>query len=58
MSTDGINRAILLAVVVIAAIAYGLLYSHASTNFRLLVPLGLTFVLGLVVRGEVRDRKR
>jgi hypothetical protein len=29
---------------------------HASTNFRLLAPLGLIFVLGLVVRGE--DRKR
>jgi hypothetical protein len=33
MSTDGINRAILLAVVVIGAITYGLLYCHASTNF-------------------------
>jgi hypothetical protein len=57
MSTDGINRAILLAMVVIGAIAYGLLYNHASTVFRLLVPLGLIFLLGLVARGVIKDRK-
>ena len=41
MSTDRINRGILLTMVVIGAIAYALLYSHASTVFRVLVPLGL-----------------
>jgi hypothetical protein len=58
MSTERINRGILLAMVVIGAIAYGLLYSHASTVFRFLVPLGLAFVVGLIIRGAVNDRKR
>lgn len=58
MSTDRINRGILLAMVVIGAIAYGLLYSHASTIFKVLVPFGLVFLVGLVVRGMLRDRRR
>lgn len=58
MSTDGINRGILLAMVAIGGIAYFLLYNHASTVFRLLVPLALLFLLGLVARGVIKDRKR
>lgn len=56
MSTDKINRAILLAMVVIGAVAYVLLYSHSSTVFKLLVPLGLIVLLGLIVRDVVKDR--
>lgn len=56
MSTDKINRAILLAMVLIGAIAYGLLYSHASIIFKVLVPLGLLFLLGLVIRDVINDR--
>lgn len=56
MSTDKINRGILLVMVLIGAIAYGLLYSHASTIFKLLVPLALLFLLGLVVRDVIKDR--
>ena len=58
MSTDRINRGILLTMVVIGAIAYALLYSHASTVFRVLVPLGLAFLVGLIIRDVVNDRKR
>ncbi len=58
MNTDGINRGILLAMVVIGGIAYVLLYSHASDVFRFLVPLALVVLLGLVARGAIRDRKR
>lgn len=57
MNTDGINRAILLAMVAIGVIAYFLLYSHASTIFRLLVPFALIFLLGLIARGVIKDRK-
>jgi len=57
MSSDQINRAILLIMVLIGAIAYGLLYSHASIIFKLLVPLALLFLLGLVIRGAIKDRK-
>ncbi|WP_197497970.1 MULTISPECIES: hypothetical protein [unclassified Mycobacterium] len=57
MSTDKINRAILLTMVVIGTVAYCLLYSHASIVFRLLVPLGLIVLLGLVVRDVIRDRQ-
>lgn len=56
MSTDNINRGILLAMVLIGTIAYGLLYSHASTVFKLLVPLALLFLLGLVIRDVLKDR--
>lgn len=56
MSTDKINRAILLTMVVIGTLAYGLLYSHASVVFKLLVPLGLIALLGLIVRDVIRDR--
>ncbi|WP_167373999.1 hypothetical protein [Mycobacterium paraffinicum] len=58
MSTDGINRGILIAMVVIGAIAYALLYSHASSVFRVLVPVGLVVVVGLIIRDVVTARKR
>ncbi|WP_374022361.1 hypothetical protein [Mycobacterium sp. HNNTM2301] len=58
MSTDRINRGILLAMVVIGAIAYALLYSHASAVFRVLVPVGLVVLVGLIVRDVVNARKR
>lgn len=58
MNTDRINRGILLAVVVIGAIAYGLLYDHASASFKVLVPVGLAFVVGLIIREAVNARKR
>ncbi|WP_197506094.1 hypothetical protein [Mycobacterium sp. ACS4054] len=58
MRTDRINRGILLAMVVIGAIAYGLLYSHASAVFKVLVPVGLAFLVGLVIRDVVNGRKR
>ncbi len=57
MRTDWINRGILLAMVVIGAIAYVALYHHASTIFRLCVPFGLAFLVGLVIYDVVRDRK-
>jgi hypothetical protein len=56
MSTDKINRAILLVMVVIGAVAYGLLYSHASIVFKLLVPLALIVLLGLIVRDVIKDQ--
>lgn len=56
MSTNKINRGILLAMVLIGTIAYGLLYSHASTVFKLLVPLALLFLLGMVIRDVLKDR--
>ncbi|WP_406816554.1 hypothetical protein [Mycobacterium sp. M23085] len=56
MSTDKINRAILLAMVVIGAVAYGLLYSHASIVFKLLVPLALIVLVGLIVRDVINHR--
>lgn len=56
MSTDKINRAILLVMVVIGAIAYGLLYSHASIVFRLLVPLALIILVVLIVRDVIKDQ--
>lgn len=58
MSTDRINRGILLAMVVIGTVAYGLLYSHASTLFKVSVPFGLLFLVGIVVRGMLRGRRR
>lgn len=56
MSTDKINRAILLAMVLIGAIAYGLLYDHASIIFKVLVPLALLFLVGVVIRDVIKDR--
>lgn len=56
MSTDKINRAILLAMVVIGAVAYGLLYSHASIVFRLLEPLALIILVVLIVRDVIKDQ--
>lgn len=58
MRTDRINRGILLAMVVIGAIAYALLYSHASVVFKFLVPIGLAFLVGLIIRDMVNGRKR
>ncbi|KBZ64384.1 hypothetical protein ACRU43_09620 [Mycobacterium colombiense] len=56
MSTDKINRAILLVMVVIGAVAYGLLYSHASIVFKLLVPLALIVLVVLIVRDVIKDQ--
>lgn len=56
MSTDKINRAILLVMVVIGAVAYGLLYSHASIVFRLLVPLALLILVALIVRDVIKGQ--
>lgn len=56
MSTDKINRAILLVMVVIGAVAYGLLYSHASIVFRLLVPLALIILVVLIVRDVIKHQ--
>ncbi|OBB88531.1 hypothetical protein A5760_24130 [Mycobacterium colombiense] len=56
MSTDKINRAILLVMVVIGAVAYGLLYSHASIVFKLLVPLALIILVVLIVRDVIKDQ--
>lgn len=56
MSTDKINRAILLTMVVIGMVAYGVLYSHASIVFKLLVPLALIVLLVLIVRDVIKDR--
>lgn len=58
MSTDKINRGILLAMVVIGTIAYLLLYDHASIVFKILVPLGLAVLVGVVVRGVLDERRR
>ncbi|WP_197513480.1 hypothetical protein [Mycobacterium sp. E2462] len=58
MSTDRINRGILIAMAVIGLIVYVLLYGHASTAFRALVPFGLLALVGLVVRDVLRDRRR
>lgn len=56
MSTDKINRAILLVMVVIGAVAYGLLYSHASIVFKLLVPLALIVLVVLIVRDVIKHQ--
>ena len=56
MSTDKINRGILLAMVAIGAGAYGLLYGHASELLKLLVPVALIVLVGLVVRDVIKDR--
>ena len=56
MSADKINRAILLVMVVIGAVAYGLLYSHASIVFKLLVPLALIVLVVLIVRDVIKDQ--
>lgn len=56
MSTDKINRAILLVMVVIGTVAYGLLYSHTSIVFKLLVPLALIILVVLIVRDVIKDQ--
>jgi hypothetical protein len=43
--------------VVIGTVAYCLLFGHASIVFKLLVPLGLIVLLGLIVRDVIRDRQ-
>lgn len=42
--------------VAIGAGAYGLLYGHASALFKLLVPVALIVLVGLVVRDVIKDR--
>jgi hypothetical protein len=57
MSTDWINRGILLAMVVIVACAYVALYDYASSDFRLYVPFGIAMLIGLVIYDVARKRK-
>ena len=57
MSTDKVNRGILLTLVALATIAYIALYDHASTNFRLYVPLCVAALVGLVIRDMVSTHK-
>jgi len=45
------------AVVVIVACGYVALYDYASPDFRLYVPFGLAFLIGLVIYDRVRKRK-
>ncbi len=46
MSTEKINRGILLAMVALVTIAYIALYDHASPDFRLYVPLCVAALFG------------
>ncbi|OBA59448.1 hypothetical protein A5647_17505 [Mycobacterium sp. 1100029.7] len=57
MSTDKVNRGILLAMVALGTIAYFALYDHASTDFRLYVPLCVAALVGLVVVDAVSTHK-
>ena len=57
MSTDKINRGILLAMVALVTIAYIALYEHASANFRLYVPLCVAALVGLLIHDAVRSHR-
>jgi hypothetical protein len=57
MSTEKINRGILLTVVALGTIAYIALYDRASTNFRLYVPLCVAALLALVVADVVSTHR-
>jgi mannose/fructose/N-acetylgalactosamine-specific phosphotransferase system component IIC len=57
MSTDKVNRGILLTMVAIATIAYIALYDHASSDFRLYVPLCVAALVGLVIHDVVSSHK-
>jgi hypothetical protein len=57
MSTDKVNRGILLTMVGLVTIAYIALYEHASTNFRLWVPFCVAALVGLLIHDVVRGHK-
>jgi chromate transport protein ChrA len=57
MSTEKVNRGILLTIVAVVTIAYIALYEHASTNFRLYVPLCVAAVVGLLIYDAVGRHK-
>jgi hypothetical protein len=57
MSTEKINRGILLTMVALVTIAYIALYDHASPDFRLYVPLGVAALLGLLIHDAVSHHK-
>lgn len=57
MSTDKVNRGILLTIMALVGIAYIALYEQASTNFRLYVPLCVAAVAGLLIHDAVTTHK-
>jgi hypothetical protein len=57
MSTEKVNRGILLTLVALMAIAYIALYEQASTNFRLYVPLCAAALVGLLIHDAVSGHK-
>ncbi|BBY21817.1 hypothetical protein [Mycobacterium stomatepiae] len=57
MSTDKVNRGILLAIMALVSVAYIALYEHASANFRLYVPLCMAAVVGLLIHDAVSSHK-
>jgi hypothetical protein len=57
MSTEKINRGILLTMVALVTIAYIALYDQASPDFRLYVPLCVAALLGLLIHDAVSNHK-
>jgi hypothetical protein len=57
MSTDKVNRGILLTIMALVSIAYIALYEHASANFRLFVPLCMAAVVGLLIHDAVSSHR-
>ncbi|MCV7408425.1 hypothetical protein AWC05_05215 [Mycobacterium florentinum] len=57
MSTDKVNRGILLTIMALVTIAYVALYEHASANFRLYVPLCMAALVGLLIHDAVSSHK-
>ncbi|WAJ46695.1 hypothetical protein OK015_09675 [Mycobacterium sp. Aquia_216] len=57
MSTEKINRGILLTMVALVTIAYIALYEHASANFRLYVPFCVAALVGLLIHDAVSSHR-
>jgi hypothetical protein len=57
MSTDKVNRGILLTIMALVTIAYISLYDYASSNFRLYVPLCVAAVVGLLIHDTLSSHK-
>lgn len=57
MSTDKVNRGILLTIMALVSVAYIALYEHASANFRLFVPLCMAAVVGLLIHDAVSSHR-
>lgn len=57
MSTDKVNRGILLTIMALVSVAYIALYEQASANFRLYVPLCMAAVVGLLIHDAVSSHK-